>query len=61
MSCEVAVQKQVPERENEYRPCSDSLTPEEWMVVRFYRGLDEPDRKMMKRMLSALAARTTTG
>lgn len=35
-----------------------ALTAEEWMIVRFYRGLDERDQAWMRRMLSALAART---
>lgn len=56
MSCEVAVRElnqdglEVPE--------ADSLTPEEWLMVRFYRGLGEPDRKIVRRMLVALTART---
>jgi hypothetical protein len=34
---------------------ADALTAREWMIIRFYRGLDEPDRRMMERMMSALA------
>ncbi|MGG4659333.1 hypothetical protein ACLPJF_13475 [Pseudomonas vlassakiae] len=57
MSCEVAVA--VPELKMERElPDSDSLSPEEWKIVQFYRRLGEPDREWMRRMLSALAAHT---
>ncbi|MBD9483892.1 hypothetical protein IB229_12975 [Pseudomonas sp. PDM14] len=56
MSCEVAVQEL--EQKGQDLPDADSLTPEEWLIVRFYRGLGEPDRKIVRRMLVALTART---
>jgi hypothetical protein len=54
MSREVAVRKLGQDGAEVSEP--ECLTPEEWIIVRFYRGLGEPDRMMMRRMLSALAA-----
>lgn len=39
------------------RPLMDSMTPEEWLVLRFYRQLEGADRLMMIRMLEALVMR----
>jgi len=56
MSCEVAVAV-ASEINGASVPEPVALTAEEWMIVRFYRGLDEHDQAWMRRMLSALAAR----
>lgn len=58
MSREVAVSVAELETEGADAPQSTALTPEEWMTVRLYRGLDASDRAWMRRVLSALAART---
>lgn len=56
MSCEFAVAV-ASEINGASVPESVALTAEEWMIVRFYRGLDERDQAWMRRMLSALATR----
>ncbi|HCL2948828.1 TPA: hypothetical protein N1970_003382 [Pseudomonas aeruginosa 059A] len=58
MSCEVAVAVPVPEINGAFASEAEALTPEEWMIVRLYRGLGENDQAWMRRMFSALAART---
>lgn len=58
MSCEVAVAVPVPEINGAYAPEAEALTPKEWMIIRLYRGLDERDQAWMRRMFSAMAART---
>ncbi|MDP2747967.1 hypothetical protein [Pseudomonas sp.] len=39
------------------QPMMDSMTPEEWLVLRFYRQLEGPERLMMIRMMEALVMR----
>lgn len=58
MSCEVAVAVPVQENNGAFASEAEVLTPEEWMIVRLYRGLSENDQAWMRRMFSALAART---
>lgn len=58
MSCEVAVAVAVPEINVVRASELEALTAEEWMIIRLYRGLGEDDQTWMRRMISALAART---
>ena len=58
MSCEVAVAVAVEEIDVECAAELEALTPNEWMIIRLYRGLGEHDQAWMRRMLSALAARS---
>lgn len=58
MSCEVAVSVPVLDMEGASAPKAVALTPEEWVLVRYYRGLCDRDQAWMRRMLTALAART---
>ena len=58
MSCVVVVVVAVPEINVVCAPELESLTPEEWMIIRLYRGLGEHDQVWVRRMLSALAARS---
>lgn len=39
------------------QPEQEALTPEEWMLVRYYRQLDEPGRVFMRRAFEALVRR----
>ncbi|SEN43429.1 hypothetical protein SAMN04487857_11687 [Pseudomonas sp. ok272] len=39
-------------------PEFESLTPVEWRVVQYYRGLYKQDREWILRMLSALVEQT---
>jgi len=61
MSCEVVVAVAVPEINGVCAPELEALTPEEWMIIRLYRGLDEDDQAWVRRMISALAARSVPG
>lgn len=56
MSSEVAFAVPVPDINEVQAPEAVALTPEEWLVVRLYRGLGEDDQVWMCRMLKALAA-----
>ncbi len=58
MSCEVAVAVAVQEINVACAPELDALTPDEWMMIRLYRGLGEHDQAWVRRVLSALAARS---
>lgn len=58
MSFEVAVAVAVPEINEARASKAEALTPEEWMIIRLYRGLGEHDQAWMRRMFSALATRT---
>lgn len=58
MSCEVAVAVAVEKIDVACATEREALTPDEWMMIRFYRGLGEPDQAWVRRMLSALAARS---
>lgn len=58
MSCEVIVAVAVSENDVACAPEFEALTPEEWMIIRLYRGLGEHDQVWVRRMLSALAARS---
>ena len=57
MSCKVGFVQEVAQVHVDLLE-QDSLSPEEWLIIRFYRDLSEPDQMMMQRMLSALVART---
>jgi hypothetical protein len=61
MGCEVAVAVVVPEIDVACVPEREALTPEECMIIRLYRGLSEHDQEWMRRMISALAARSVPG
>lgn len=58
MSCEVAVAVAVKDVDVACAPELEALTPDEWMMIRFYRGLSEQDQAWVRRVLSALAARS---
>ncbi len=58
MGCEVAVEVAVPEVNGACASEAVELTNEEWAIIRMYRGLQEHDQIWMRRMISALAART---
>ena len=58
MGCEVAVAVAVPEVNGACASEAVELTHEEWVIIRLYRGLDEHDQVWMRRMISALAARS---
>ena len=60
MGCEVAVAVAVPEIDEAYASESMELTNEEWTIIRLYRGLGEHDQVWMRRMISALAARSAS-
>lgn len=39
------------------QPLMDSMTPEEWLVLSFYRQLEGADKLILLRMLEAIVSR----
>lgn len=43
------------------QPQKECVTPEERMILRFYRQLDAPEQAFMRRVLEAMVLRTASG
>lgn len=50
-----AVGEQLAERVAQ--PCRECMTPEEWLLLRFYRQLDQGEQAFMRRAIEAMATR----
>ncbi|NBA95647.1 hypothetical protein [Pseudomonas sp. R5(2019)] len=53
MGCEVTVAVQKLEKDEEV-PEFESLTPVEWRVIQYHRGLNKLDQEWMLRLVSTL-------
>lgn len=54
-----AVGEQLAERVAQ--PCRECMTPEERLLLRFYRQLDAGEQAFMRRAIEALATRSPSG